>query len=75
MALAAKKNKNQISSAIPDEELLDRRIILATEGFTNTFCEQVLRDRNRLSKENALTVAEYIIAHFLLQKLLPKYFT
>jgi site-specific recombinase XerD len=62
MALAAKEKKNQISSIISDEVVLERKIILATEGFTNTFCEQVLRDRNRLSKENTLTVAEYIIA-------------
>jgi integrase/recombinase XerD len=42
---------------------LDRKIILATEGFTtNKFCELILRDRNRLSKENALTVCDYIIA-------------
>jgi integrase/recombinase XerD len=42
---------------------LDRKIALATEGFTTTkFCELVLRDRNRLSKENALTISEYIVA-------------
>jgi integrase len=36
---------------------------LATEGFTTTkFCELILRDRRRLSKENALTTSEYIIA-------------
>jgi len=38
-------------------------LALATEGFTTTkFCELVLRDRNRLSKENALTICQYIIA-------------
>lgn len=42
--------------------LLERKIVLATEGFTTKFCELVLRDRNRLSKENALVIAEYIIA-------------
>ena len=43
--------------------LLERKITLATEGFTTTkFCELVLRDRNELSKENALTICEYIIA-------------
>jgi hypothetical protein len=42
---------------------LDRKITLATEGFTtNKFCELILKDRNRLSKENALTVCDYIIA-------------
>ena len=42
---------------------LGRKITLATEGFTtNKFCELILRDRNRLSKENALAVCDYIIA-------------
>ena len=44
---------------------LDRKITLATEGFfamTNSRCETILRDRNRLSKENALTISEYTIA-------------
>ena len=44
------------------DSLLDRRISLATEGFTTKFCELILRDRNRLSKENALVVAEYAVA-------------
>jgi hypothetical protein len=39
------------------------KIILATEGFTTRkFCELVLRDRTRLSKDNALTICDYIIA-------------
>ena len=43
--------------------LLERKINIATEGFTiHKFCELVLRDRNRLSKENALTICEYVIA-------------
>jgi hypothetical protein len=43
--------------------LLERKITLATEGFTTQkFCELVLRDRNRLSKENALTICDYVIA-------------
>src|SRR5437016_5045429 len=42
--------------------LLERKINIATEGFTtNKFCELILRDRNRLSKENALTICECII--------------
>src|SRR5919198_4750425 len=50
-------NDNDNSSA-----LLERKIILATEGFTtHKFCELVLRDRNRLSKENALTICDYVI--------------
>jgi integrase len=42
--------------------LLDRKITLATDGFTTKFCELTLKDRKKLSKENALVVAEYIIA-------------
>jgi integrase len=43
--------------------LLERKIILATEGFTRSkFCELVLKDRNRLSRENALTICDYILA-------------
>jgi hypothetical protein len=42
---------------------IQRKISLATEGFTTSkYCELVLKDRNRLSKENALTVCNYIIA-------------
>jgi hypothetical protein len=53
--LAASKNK--------DDALVDRKITLATEGFTtNKFCELTLRDRNRLSEENAFTISEYIMA-------------
>jgi hypothetical protein len=34
-----------------------------TEGFTTTkLCELILSDRNRLSKENALVVCDYVIA-------------
>ncbi|MFL6404784.1 MAG: hypothetical protein ACJ71M_15055 [Nitrososphaeraceae archaeon] len=43
--------------------LLERKISLATEGFTtDKFCELILRDRSRLSDENALTICDYIIA-------------
>jgi hypothetical protein len=43
--------------------LLERKINIATEGFTmHKFCELILRDRNRLSKDNALTICEYVIA-------------
>ena len=61
----------EVSSSPPitnDNDLLlssslERKITLATEGFTTSkFCELILRDRNRLSKENALTVCDYIIA-------------
>lgn len=52
----------QVSSK-NDNELLGKKINAAVEGFgTTRFCELILRDRNRLSKENALTVSDYIIA-------------
>jgi hypothetical protein len=39
------------------QEVLDRKIATATEGFTtNRFCELVLQDRSRLSVENALII-------------------
>jgi hypothetical protein len=43
---------------------LIRKIALVTEGFptANRYCKLVLSDRNRLSKENALTVCDYILA-------------
>jgi integrase len=51
------------ASSKNENELLEKKINTATEGFARTkFCELVLRDRNRLSKENALTVSDYIIA-------------
>ena len=37
-------------SAVINDEILERRITLATECFTRKFPELVLRDRNRLSK-------------------------
>jgi hypothetical protein len=44
-------------------EEIQRKISMATEGFTtNKYCELVLKDRNRLSSGNALTVCNYIIA-------------
>jgi hypothetical protein len=46
-----------------DNKLLEKKINALTEGFgTNRFCELILRDRNRLSEENALAVSDYIIA-------------
>ena len=35
-------------SAVINDEILERRITLATECFTRKFPELVLRDRNRL---------------------------
>jgi hypothetical protein len=46
-----------------EEDLeLQRKITIATEVFSTKFCELILRDRKRISKENALTVSNYIIA-------------
>lgn len=52
------------SSSMNETSLeLDRKVTLATEGFTTTkYCELILGDRNRLSKEKALIVCDYIIA-------------
>jgi integrase len=43
---------------------LNRKIARVTEDFpaANKYCKLVLSDRNRLSKENALTVCDYMIA-------------
>ena len=54
---------NTNDNDLPLSSSLERKITLATEGFTTSrFCELILRDRSRLSKENALTVCDYIIA-------------
>lgn len=52
------------SSKDEEDVLLDKKILLATEGFpiTTRYCELVLRDRGRLSKDNALVICDYIIA-------------
>lgn len=66
--MAKRSNKSEVAAILTaskneGDALLDRKITLATEGFTtNKFCELTLRDRNRLSKENALTLSEYIMA-------------
>jgi integrase len=45
------------------DTVLERNITLINEGFTtHKFCELVLKDRSRLSEENALTICDYIIA-------------
>ena len=69
MARCSNKSVSEIMSSTDGKDndkelaLLDREIMMATEGFTtDRFCELVLKDRSRLSKENALTICEYIIA-------------
>jgi hypothetical protein len=58
---------SQKSNGLPLDDkhidLLERKITIATEGFiTDKFCKLVLRDRSRLSDENALTICDYVIA-------------
>jgi len=56
--------ETESTTTTKDEGLeIQKKITLATEGFTTSkFCELVLRDRSRLSGENALTISEYIMA-------------
>jgi integrase/recombinase XerD len=69
LASRSKKSVQEILSSSREyislddkQKELDRKITLATEGFTtNKYCELVLRDRTRLSAENALTLANYTI--------------
>ena len=58
-------------SAVINDEILERRIILATECFTGKLPQLILKDRNRLSKENATIVSEYIIA--MKREINPRY--
>lgn len=41
---------------------IERKIIFATDGLMTKFCESTLRDRSKLSRENAAVIVEYIIA-------------
>ncbi len=54
-----------------NDEILARKILLTTEGFTGKLPELILRDRNRLSIENAVIVCEYIIA--MKREINPRY--
>jgi integrase/recombinase XerD len=58
-------------SAVINDEILERRIILATECFTGKLPQLILKDRNRLSKENATIVCEYMIA--MKREINPRY--
>jgi hypothetical protein len=67
MARRSKKSITELllaqGSSKNDNELLEEKINTVAEGFATTmFCELILRDKNRLSRENALTVSDYIIA-------------
>jgi hypothetical protein len=50
----------EAATHIRELNLLEKKIILATEGFMTKSSESTLRDK--LSKENALAVCDYIIA-------------
>jgi integrase/recombinase XerD len=56
--------KSDIKTAAPRDEVgvLERKIAFATEGFTTKFRESTLRNRSKLSEDNALVIAEYLIA-------------
>jgi hypothetical protein len=54
-------SSSQVSSK-NDNQLLEKKINAAVQGFdTNRFCGLILTDRNRVPKENALTVSDYIL--------------
>jgi hypothetical protein len=55
MSLSSKNdNHNNLS-------LLERKITIAIEGFTShKFCELILKDRKRSSKENALNMSSFV---------------
>jgi hypothetical protein len=44
--------------AVLNDEILERKIILAMQYFTRKFPELILKDRNKLSKENAMTICD-----------------
>jgi hypothetical protein len=47
----------------PANEVLEKKkIVLVTQGLPTRFCEGVLRDRNRVSEQNAVTISKYIIS-------------
>lgn len=58
-------------SEVINDELLERKILLTIEGFTRKFPKLILKDRNRLSKENAMIVCEYVIA--MKREINPRY--
>jgi hypothetical protein len=62
LSLSSKDNDAAQRQGQEELLLLDRKIALATEGFATKGHQILLSDRIRLSKENALTVCDYIIA-------------
>ena len=63
LAKTSHLTKQQLRTNKDDtNDILERKILIATEGFTTKFCESTLKNRTKLSGQNALTVSEYIIA-------------
>ena len=74
MAKSSKRSIPELSTSSTDDTFpnvdenndplaLQRKIAIATEEFTtHKFCELILTDRSRISKENALTICDYVIA-------------
>jgi len=52
--------RTKAAANIHELDLLEKKIILATDGIMTKFSESTLRDK--LSKGNTLAVADYIIA-------------
>jgi integrase/recombinase XerD len=50
-----------ISQPIPDDDL-QRKINLVTESLPTSFCRLVLSDRDRISKENAQILTQYVLS-------------
>ena len=60
--LSNKSLKTALAPVVDNTEL-NRKIVLATECFTTSkAAELTLKDRTRLTEENALTICNYIIA-------------
>lgn len=53
-------NAVTLSSILKEKDVAEK-VRLATEHFNMPFCESVLMDRARMSKENAAVLADYII--------------
>ncbi len=64
-AITAAASTSKVKDLEIEKEIENRKIALATEGFTSnihSYGAALLKDRSRLSRENALTICDYIIA-------------
>jgi hypothetical protein len=62
LSSSSTKDNGRAQKQEQEELLILNKIALATEGFATKGYQALLSDRTRLSKENALTVCDYIIA-------------